>query len=248
MSHLSGAQVRVYPDPAQVSVALAAALLEQMRRAAREHGRCALVLAGGNTPRELYRRLAELSARDPLWRQVEVFFSDERWVGHQSEASNYRMAREALLQHVPIPARQVHPIATDAPDPAQAAAQYERLLRRADGDVRRLDVVLLGMGADGHTASLFPGAPALAETRRLVLATRAPVAPHQRITMTFPAINTAAEVHFLVTGAGKAQMVARALDPATPVTEVPAAGVRPTCGCLTWWLDEPAASGLTGGE
>lgn len=246
MSHLNSAVVHVYPDHDSLSAALAEELARSLSQTVRRSGRCSLALSGGTTPRTLYSRLAERTAEASWWAGVEVFFCDERWVPHEAAESNFRMVRETFLDRVPLPSHNVHPVPTDAASPDEAAAAYERQLRAGGAGHPRLDLVLLGMGADGHTASLFPGSPALAETEKLVAAILAPTPPHQRITFTLVPINAAAAVHFLVTGAHKAKVVARALDPTTAPAEVPAAGVRPAEGRLEWWLDQAAASCLDG--
>ena len=203
-----------------------------------------VALAGGTTPRAAYEVLAD--PRGPhadaiAWDQVEVFFGDERQVAPDSEQSNFRMACDALLRHVPIPDGQIHRIRGENPDPERAAEEYEEILRArfrlAGGERPRFDLVLLGMGADGHTASLFPGSPALAEVRRLAVATVAPVAPIGRISLTLPVINAAALVIVLVTGTAKGSAFARVRSGA----DLPAARVRPDDGSLLWLADRAAA-------
>ena len=225
------------------------------REAAAEFARCAasacaargafqVAFSGGTTPRTAYEALADPHgphARGIPWDQVQIYFGDERQVPPDSEHSNARMACDALLRHVPIPEGQIHRIRGENPDPDRAAEEYEEILRHrfrlAGGEWPRFDLVLLGMGADGHTASLFPGSPALAETERLAVATRAPVEPIGRISLTLPVFNAAAAVIVLVTGAAKGAAFARVKSGA----DLPVARVRPADGSLLWLADRAAA-------
>jgi 6-phosphogluconolactonase len=209
-------------------------------RAVAERGRCAIALAGGSTPRRLY----ELLATDPLreqvpWGSVHAFFGDERHVPPDHPDSNARMAREALLERVPVAS--VHRVRGELPDAEAAAEAYERdLAAFFGGSGPRFDLVLLGLGDDGHTASLSPGSAALEERGRAVAAPWVPRLAAHRITLTLPALNAARAVVFVVTGADKAPAVARTLvDGATP-----AARVRPEAGELVWIVDAAAAAQL----
>ena len=198
-------------------------------------GRCALALSGGATPQPVYAALAgpDLASRI-AWNGVDVYFGDERAVPRDHADSNFRMAMEALLSRVPIPAARIHRMEADRPDLDAAAAAYGDQLPPA------LDVVVLGMGADGHTASLFPGSPALAERQRRVVAVEGPKPPRRRLTITPPVIAAARHVVVLVTGKEKAAAVARALDDHTPPSEIPAALARHA----VWFLDRAAAGRL----
>jgi 6-phosphogluconolactonase len=206
--------------------------------------RFTVALAGGSTPRALYRLLADdkgpYRTRVP-WESTHVFFGDERMVPPDDPESNARMAFEALLRHVPVPEEQVHRIRGENPDPERAAEEYEEMLRstfRLAGRERpRFDLVLLGLGADGHTASLFPGDRALEERDRLVVPSTAPVPPRSRVTLTLPVLNNASSVLFLVSGATKAPAVQRVRRG----ENLPAARVRPENGALLWLCDRPAA-------
>lgn len=217
----------------------AAARIERVALEAPVGGRATIALAGGDTPRATYQHLA---ARCPPWGRVEFFFGDERCVPPDHEASNYRMAREALLDRIPLRPEQVHRIRGELP-PDEAAADAERTLRAAvPGEPWPvLDLVLLGMGPDGHTASLFPGGPELNETRRLMVPVHRPELPQPwRVSMTLPVINAARRVLMVVGGAEKAPVVARAVagDP-----ELPAGRLNPQ-GELTWLLTSAAAAHL----
>ena len=205
----------------------------------------ALVLSGGSTPRPVYARLAQMP--DIAWPRVHLFWGDERYVPHDDPRSNYRMAREVLIRHVPIPPENVHPMPTHMRDPEEAARAYEATLRAFyPGQWPTFDLVLLGLGADCHTASLFPHSPALQERERWVVA--APGVEVERLTLTFPAINHARTIYFLVRGEGKAQAVARVLHSWEDVTTCPARGIQPEDGEVHWWLDIAAASQLPADE
>jgi 6-phosphogluconolactonase len=208
-------------------------------------GRFSVALAGGSTPRALYARLAGPDVRVD-WSHVHVFWSDERCVPPGDPDSNYRMAHEALLAHVPLPAGNLHRIRGEL-DPPQAADEYERELRAFFGDdAPQFDLVLLGLGDDGHTASLFPGSPALHETRRWVVAVEhdgppPPLVP--RVTFTPPVLNAARSVIFLVAGRAKAARLAEVLHGPHQPDVLPAQIVRPS-GLLVWMVDEAAAGAL----
>jgi 6-phosphogluconolactonase len=211
------------------------------------HGSCYLALAGGTTPHGLYLRLASdgLSGDVP-WQNVEVFFGDERDVPQDHVASNYRMAQRTLLDHVPIELMHVHPMPADADDIQGAAGEYEQAIRKAvpadEQAVPRFDLILLGMGADGHTASLFPNTEAVKETQKLVVAYHVPVLGRNRMSITFPLINAARNVILFVTGSDKADAVARLLggDPAARA-ELPVSRVNPERGNFKIILDAAAA-------
>jgi 6-phosphogluconolactonase len=221
--------------------------------AIRTSGRFAVALSGGSTPRRLYELLAtEAHAARVDWPRVQVFWSDERCVPPTSPASNYRMAREALLDRVPLPEANVHRMRGED-DPAEAAAAYERELRRlfaaTEGPPRtapgqRFDLVLLGLGDDGHTASLFPGTAALRETSHWVVAHDVAATPSWRITLTFPVINAAAEIAFLVSGPEKATILQRVIEGSCRQAELPAQQVAPRAGRLRWLVDAAAARHL----
>ncbi len=223
----------VVPGPAELAEAAASWTAERITGAVAARRACYLALAGGETPRGCYERLAGPPYRDRLpWASVFVYWSDERQVPLDDPASNYAMAKAALLDRVPIPAEQVFPLVGD-PTPA---------LRRVPADAGgrpRFDVIHLGLGEDGHTASLFPGSPALHEAQALVAAVHdAPKPPPDRLTLTLPVINAARAVLFMVQGASKREALARVRrrDPAVPATHV-----RPVDGELRFIVDRAAA-------
>jgi len=206
-----------------------------------------IALCGGTTPAELYRRLAAPPVAEQIpWQQVHVFFGDERDVPQDHVENNYRLATKTLLDHVPIPMAHVHPMPADCRDLSAAAEQYENLIRRLvraeAGDTPTFDLILLGMGTEGHIASLFPETPALVERTRLVVAQFVPVIGRNRMTFTFPLINAAHNVMFLVTGQDKADAVRTLLsDEADAKARLPAARVEPVSGRLVLVLDAAAA-------
>ena len=198
-----------------------------------------MALAGGSTPRSMYAQLAAAPFASMVeWSKVQVLWGDERCVPPDDKASNYRMAREALLDHVPVAAANVHRIRGED-DPNEAAAAYER-------EMQRMDLVLLGLGEDGHTASLFPGAVAAHDDPRRVIAVRAPVVPAWRVTLTPVVINAATEVAFLVAGAAKAGVVQRVLEGPRRPHKLPAQLIAPASGRVAWFLDAAAAAELRG--
>ena len=205
-----------------------------------------VALSGGSTPRALYSLLAsgEFSAQ-LAWRQIHLYFGDERCVAPDHAESNYRMAKEALLAQIPIPRANVHRMAGEKM-PALAAAEYEAQLRQhfhsTEDAVPRFDLILLGLGEDGHTASLFPGSSALNENRRLVATTYVEKLNAHRLTLTFPVINNAAQISFLVAGASKAVIVKELLT--TETHDYPAARIAPENGQLTWFVTQDAADDL----
>ena len=226
------------------------ALLAQEAAAAR--GAFVVALSGGETPRALYRLLARQQfAQKVPWRRVYLYWGDERCVPPDDERSNYRMAHEAFIRHVPIPAENVHRMRGED-DPDEAARAYERLLSQpparaasSQADLPVIDLLFLGLGADGHTASLFPHSPALAVEDRLVMPNEGQ-GTGQRLTVTYPVINAARRIVFVVSGEDKAGMVAEVLEGLRVPDAVPAQAVSPVHGSVTWLLDEAAASGLSG--
>jgi 6-phosphogluconolactonase len=202
-------------------------------------------LAGGSTPRAFYELLADDPYREWIpWTDVHLFWGDERCVPPDDPGSNFRMADDALIARVPIPADNVHRVCGEV-EPEAAARAYERELRDFFGPQGpRFDLVLLGLGQDGHTASLFPGSSALRETARLVIAVQAHYQgrPAQRVTLTLPTINSARHVWFLVAGPSKAVIVEGVLQ--GPAGQFPAQLIHPHAGQVTWLLDAGAASRL----
>ena len=233
-----------FPDPAALTRAAAEHVVGLAARAIGDHGRFSIALSGGSTPRRLHELLAGPGFADRVdWPNVHVFFGDERCVPPDDAQSNYRMAHETLLAQVPIPPQNVYRMRGEAP-PAEAAADYEVTLRDFFGGDPRFDLVLLGMGDNGHTASLFPNLTAVHEARRLVLAEYVAEVGMWRITLTPVAINAAADIAFLVTGADKAAMLPRVLEGPYDPAALPAQIVAPSNGLLHWFVDAAAAANL----
>src|SRR5271165_891682 len=227
------------------------AAAEEFIRAGRDaigaQGRFTVALSGGSTPKALYSLLAASHAGF-AWNRVFLFFGDERHVPPTDPDSNYRMVNESLLTKIAIPAENVFRVPAENPDATAAASDYEAQLRRffelKPGEFPRFDLILLGLGPDGHTASLFPDSPALDEQSRLVVANWVAKFNTHRITFTFPVLNRAAEVMFLASGADKADMLHQVMEgKSTP--PLPSQRVQPSDGKLLWMLDEAAAAKLT---
>lgn len=238
--------IRVFPDPASMAEAAARHIVEGAQSAIDARGRFSIALSGGSTPRDLHLKLAHPPFRDEIdWAHVHVFFGDERCVPPDDPQSNYRMAEETLLSHVPIRREQIHRMRGELA-PKDAAADYERELREFFGnDPPRLDLVLLGMGDNGHCASLFPHCHAVHETQRWIVAEFIPEVNMWRITLTPVVLNLAREVVFLVAGANKADMLRNVLEGPFEPDERPAQIVRPSPGEVIWMVDAAAASKLT---
>ena len=227
--------------------AAAGAFAREASSAIEARGSFTVALSGGSTPKGVY----ELLATDPVlrdrvdWAHVQVFWGDERHVPPENAASNYRMAQDALLSKVPVPPDQIHRVRSENPDPDVAAAVYEETLRAffhlTPGKFPRFDCALLGLGADAHTASLFPGSHALNERTRLVVSTWVQSLSTHRITLTPPVFNHAACVIFLVSGGDKAQALRAMLEAPDGARELPAGMIHPESGRLVVMADAPAA-------
>jgi 6-phosphogluconolactonase len=237
--------IQVYPDLESLSRAAAARLVRQAEQAIAARGRFSVALSGGRTPRRPYELLGQAPWKDQgPWDRVHVFWGDERCVPLTDARSNARLAREAWLDRVPIPGGQVHPMECGAA-PAAAAARYEALLREFfGGGPPRLDLVLLGLGEDGHTASLFPGSPVLHEQQRWVAQVYVAGQEFHRVTLTAPILNQAAAVVFLVAGKSKARVLREVLQGAYDPGRLPAQLIRPEAGELHWLVDAAAAAAL----
>jgi 6-phosphogluconolactonase len=237
-------EVEILPDARSLAERAVEEFVYLADEALRTGSRLTVVLAGGSTPQRMYNRLAGVQAD---WERIFFFWGDERCVPPAHADSNYRMADEALLSHIPIPIGNIHRITGELP-PEEAAQGYEDELRRFFGDeAPRFDLILLGLGGDGHTASLFPGTPAIREKRRWVAAVSHRVPPPpivDRATLTLPVLNAAANVLFLVSGSEKAERLAQVLhDPFQPDL-LPAQAVKPVNGGVRWLVDQAAAAKL----
>jgi 6-phosphogluconolactonase len=241
---------RLFPDAELLSRTAADECVRLAREAVAARGRFTFVLSGGSTPRRLFQLLSGPPWRNQVdWAKVEVFWGDERCVPPDDPESNYRMAHEALLTKVPISPDHVHRIQAERPDLDGAAGDYQAEIARVfgvpdTGAPPSFDLVLLGMGPCGHTASLFPHTAALKETTRWVVANHVPQKNTDRITMTTAILNRAAQVAFLVAGADKTPVLAEVLEGPADPDRLPSQLIRPS-GTLTWFLDQAAAAKLT---
>ncbi len=239
MSGVAG--LTILPNAEAVAHALADLFVDAGCAAMADRGSFRVALSGGNTPRAAYQLLADESRADQLsWSDVFVYFGDERCVPPDDEQSNYRMAQKAFLDAVQIPPANVHRIRGEI-DPATAAADYARVLRTDMGDLPQLDLLLLGLGPDGHTASLFPGSPPETDDDALVRAVWAESQAMWRVTVTPKVINAARTVAFAVEGVEKTAILATVLEGPRDPTKYPAQIVAPTDGRLIWLVDELAA-------
>ncbi len=242
--------IRIHSDIQATAEAAAAFVLEVGEAAVRSISRFCIALSGGTTPEALYKTLTAPAVVNRLdWSKTIFFFSDERCVPPDDPRSNYALAAKTLFTPLKIPPSQVYRMAGESSDPQAAASEYERQLRLATktspSAQPSLDLVLLGLGEDGHTASLFPGASILRDHQRTIAATKSPKDPPDRLTMTLAAINRASVILFLVTGAGKARVVRSVLHPQTEADQqLPASLVRPREGRVIWFIDRSAAAEL----
>lgn len=244
---IADVSVEIFEDSRALFAAGADRVIAAAKAAVAQRRRFTIALSGGSTPRGLYRVLGEEPRRSAMpWSSTQIFWGDERHVAPSDPDSNYRMTLEALLSNVPIPPQQVHRIKAEEPDARVAALMYEHDLREvfqiAPGTVPRFDCILLGLGGDGHTASLFPNTAALDEETRLVVANDVPQLHTDRITLTYPVLNAAALVLFLVEGEGKAGILPEVLRPGSTL---PSARVHPIDGEVIWMIDRAAAANLT---
>jgi 6-phosphogluconolactonase len=236
--------VTVYPDHQSFVCGAAAFIAELAAESIAARGHFTIALAGGGTPRPIYARLAAADHVDAIdWRKVHVFFSDERCVPPDDAASNYRMAREALLDHVPLPPANIHRMRGEQ-DPALAALAYEQDLHRLfrTSELPVFDLICLGMGDDGHTASLFPGTAALREHERWTVAHYVEAVLAWRLTFTAALINAARHIVFLVEGAGKSETLWRVLAGPYRPNVLPAQLIQPRNGQTHWLVDAAAAA------
>lgn len=244
-------KIRVFADAEAMSKAVANTLVEHISASLQTRDVYSIALSGGATPRRLYSLLAgdpELRGQIP-WNRVHFFWGDERHVPPDHPESNYRMVFETMLSRAPIPADNIHRMRGEDPDVDKAAGDYAREIRRffgiKSGQIPVFNTALLGLGTDGHTASLFPATSALAETERLAVANWVAKFKSYRITLTLPVFNNAAQILFLVNGEEKAQTLKAVLEGNRQLSRYPAQRIQPSDGELIWFLDRSAAGGLT---
>lgn len=247
----SSVEIRTLTTPQELFAAAAEEVVRAANEAIEERGRFTIALPGGSTPRNLFTLLATNARTSLPWDRMFFFWGDERHVPPTDPESNYRMAEETLLSKIPVAAGNVFRIAAENPDAAAAAEAYEKTLRKffalEPGQFPRFDLILLGMGPDGHTASLFPGTAALEEKSKLVVANWVDKLKTSRLSLTLPVLNAAACVIFLVSGTDKAPALHAVLESDAPVEQYPAKLVRPVNGELIWLVDRAAASQLSSG-
>ncbi len=235
--------VQVFPDKDALHTGAAAFVASRAARSVASTGRFTVALAGGSTPQGLYRLLgSERFGADICWKRVHLFWGDERCVPPSSGKSNYKMAAESLLNRVPLPPGNIHRMRGELP-PREGAAHYEKTLRAFFNGpgLPRFNLILLGLGVDGHVASLFPYAPALQERRRLVVSTYSWAQANPRMTLTLPVINRAETILFLVAGEEKRAVLSRVLHEESSPARLPARAVHPESGELLWYVDVDAA-------
>lgn len=241
--------VRRLATPQQLFQAAAEEVIGAAQDAISRRGRFTIALSGGSTPKNLFSLIAANAATSVPWDKVFFFWGDERHVPPNDADSNYRMARESLLSKLPIPEANIFRVPAEGKDAEAVAEAYEQTLKNffslKPDEVPHFDLILLGMGPDGHTASLFPGTPALQEKSRLVVANWVEKLKTSRITFTLPVLNAARNVMFLVSGADKAPVLREVLEGDAPAEKYPSKLVRPSNGKLIWFVDRAAGSQLT---
>jgi 6-phosphogluconolactonase len=245
----SSVDIRTLTTPQELFEAAAEEVVRAANEAVAQRGRFTIALPGGSTPKNLLNLLAT-NARTVLpWDRTFFFWGDERHVPPTDPDSNYRMAEETMLSKIPVAAGNVFRMAAENPDAAAAAEAYEQTLRKffqlGPGEVPIFDLILLGMGPDGHTASLFPGSAGLQEKSRLVIANWVDKLKASRLTLTLPVLNAARCVAFLVSGTDKATALRAVLEEDVPGEQYPSKLVRPSTGKLIWFVDRAAASELS---
>lgn len=244
-------EVRILPDGAAIAKRAAQLFAEIAAAAAKQKGSFVVALSGGSTPKALYSLLVNDSSLRSLmpWDKTFLFFGDERHVPPDDQQSNFRMATEAMISKSPLKPQQVFRIKGEYPEAQQAALEYEKDIRAhfqlSDGQLPRFDLVLLGMGNEGHVASLFPGTKALKENRRIVVHNWVGKVLMDRITLTAPAINNAAHIIAMVTGSEKAPALTAVLERVYEPEQLPAQLIQPVNGDLLWLVDTAAGSMLT---
>jgi len=248
----SVAEIRTLTTPQELFEAAAEVVVRTANAAVEQSGRFTIALSGGSTPKSLFHLLATNARTSLPWDRTFFFWGDERHVPPTDPESNYRMADEAMLSKIPVAAANVFRVPAENPDAGAAAEAYEQMLRKffalSPGQMPRFDLILLGMGPDGHTASLFPGTAALAEKSRLVVANWVEKFKTHRITFTLPVLNAAGCVAFLVSGTDKAPALKAVLEGDAPGEQYPSKLVEPTEGKLLWLVDRAAASELSSGN
>jgi 6-phosphogluconolactonase len=241
--------IKITESAGALTLTLATDIVDMAAKAVADHGSFTFALSGGNTPKALYKAFAQAPLKYEMpWKKTYFFFGDERCVPRTSSESNYAMVKETMFTPVPVRSENIFGLVDPDVDPKKSAGDYEAKIRKhfdlEPGELPRFDLILLGLGDDGHTASLFPDSDALKETERLCVENFVKKLDTNRITMTLPVINNAKNVVFLVSGNGKAEVVSHILGDKKEEVSYPAQLVKPTRGNLKWYLDRDAASRL----
>ncbi len=244
----SNGKIEVFPDLEALSFRAASIFVSASRHSIETKKRFAVAISGGSTPRRLYMLLGSDAYRDQVhWQQVHFFWADERCVSREDKASNFKTAFDTLLSRVALPDKNIHRIKGEA-TPDKAARYYEEEIRRffRESEKPKFDLIILGMGEDGHTASLFPGSKPLEETVRLAIPVCLGEPKKDRITLTLPVLNNADQILFLVAGSSKATALSEILGEGERKERLPAGLIRPVHGNVTWLIDQEAAGKLSG--
>ncbi len=233
--------IHAYPNKEKLVAATTERIADCIEQAIQQNGLCNMALSGGNTPGGIFSLLASSPYRDRLdWSRLHLFWGDERMVSPEHQDSNYRLVQETLLEHIKIPHENVHRMRGEIA-PEEAAAEYAELLHdHFKESPPCFDLMLLGLGEDGHTASLFPGTDAVEECEKNAVAVFVPKLDAWRVTLTLPVLNAARKILFLVSGISKSEMVQRIMGNKQPDKEIPASMVNPQNGEIRWMLDSDA--------
>ncbi len=233
--------IHAYPNKEKLVAATTERIADCMEQAIQKNGLCNMALSGGKTPAGIFSLLASSPYRDRLdWSRLHLFWGDERMVHPEHQDSNFKLVQEALLDHIKIPDENIHRMRGEI-EPEEAAAEYIELLHdHFEGDLPCFDLMLLGLGEDGHTASLFPETDAVEECEKHAVAVFVPKLDVWRVTLTLPVLNAARRILFLVSGKSKSEMVQRIISNKQPAKEIPATMVNPQNGELHWMLDSDA--------
>lgn len=244
---ISNSDLFIFEDRDDLSIGAADEIATLAQEAVKMTGRFVMCLSGGSTPRQLYSLLAsEPWVKQMPWGKTHIFFGDERCVSQADAQSNFKMINDALLSKVPIPKSNIHAPIGQESNPESAAAEYQQqLLDFYVNQTPIFDLILLGLGPEGHTASIFPNSQAITEKQKLVMAYRVDDAHGWRITITLPVINAARHIMFFVAGGEKKEIVGQILSKVQNGHEIPAALVDPSDGTLSWYLDEAAAQNIS---
>ncbi len=249
---MSGTDIRIFSGRDKLGETLAGEMIRFAQAAAREQRPASIALSGGSTPKILFNQVARVAPQEKVnWEYLHFFWGDERCVPPDDSESNYKMAREYLLDHIRVPDSNIHRVHGEADPPGEAvryAAEIDRIVKKKLGGFPRFDWIFLGMGADGHTASLFPGADTLNVRDQICTPAVHPGSGQRRISLTLPVINRAARISFLVVGEKKQERVAEILEKKSGYEKYPAGRVAPVEGVLEWCLDSEAAGKLRSSE